>query len=357
MYISALSNLWACPSSQAPTDTPYSPDSDAADVGSAAHDGLAEVPHGREPDIPAIARHHSVPEKEVDILVGFGRQAWTEIKHDFPAPMTEHRLRSDVLDLSGRADVFSLDDGDIAIVDWKSNRERDDVRAQLAGYAACSTEMYGLDPANRVRIYTVWLRLGIIDVETLWTADIEHFQRELKYKRRSIGQAYAPGDACTYCRRQLECKALQLYLHQASVTLVGTSPTGGLATTVDLPLLYTQSRALKKALGRYEEALKMLLRAGPQSDGRGGTLELETQIREDIDPREAWPVLTDAGFTEDDLAHCTSIKSGACMDTIAAKASDGQKGAARLALKNALRDAGAMKVRSFQQIKRTKGTK
>lgn len=355
MYVSALPNLWACPSSQAPTEHPYAPQSDAADAGSAAHDALAEVVDGREPDIPAIAQRYQVPEKDVDILAAVGRRAWDEIKADFPTAYAEHRLSSKTYDLRGRADVFGMDGaGGLSVVDWKTNRARTKVRPQLEGYALCAAEQYGLDPGGRVRVYTVWLRLGIIDCATMRNPDIGHFIAQLDRKRGDIGRAYAPGDACTYCRRQLECQARRLYIKDAVTALVDQD-TPGVPVAADLALLYHRAKALRGALGRYDAALKAALQDGPLPDGRDGTLQLETQTREDIDPQAAWPVLTDLGYTESDLAACMAVKAGACMDVVRGRAPRGQKGAAEAALKKSLREAGAVSVRTFESIKLTKG--
>lgn len=357
MHVSALPSLLACPSSQLPTDHPYDPPSDAGELGSATHDALADVVMEREPDVPALAKAFGVKERDLGPLVAYGRMAWHEVKDQMPAPRIEHRLLHPTLDLSGRADVLSIDDdGDIAILDWKTNRERKDYRPQLLGYAACASELYGLGTSGVVKTFTVWIRLGEIDCGDVTAADLSRFAERVAWARRTIGERYTPGEACTYCRRQLVCEARHEYIRSAAVALQPMGA-GMQLNPVVLPRLYRQAQLLGKALRQYNDALRMVLATdGAQTDGQGGTLDLVTRGRDDIDPREAWAILTDEGFSDDELAACASLSSGAVYDVIASKAPKGRKGKERARLKERLREAGAINRHEYQTIQLTKGT-
>mgnify|MGYP001814789021 CR=1 FL=1 len=355
MHVSALPLLLDCPSSQEPTEHPYDPGSDAADMGSGTHDGLAEHVMGRDQDLATLAKSYGVHLGELRKLVGYGKLAWDEIKDDFPNVQVEVPLQS-VCGLRGRADIFGMSDDLMAFGDWKTSRERSDVRAQLKGYALAAADMYGLPPSGQVQAFTIWLRLGEIDCETFSADELARFRDQVGWAKRSIGKRYAPGEACTYCRRQLVCEAKREYL-QAAVGALQPLGVGMRLDPASLPGLYVRARVLGRALDQFRSALRVHLRdAGPQPDGHGGILELQTRCREEIDPLKAWPLLTGEGFTDDDLATCVTLSSGAISDVAAAKAPKGMKGKARQAIRQLLRDKGATTRKEYQQIQLIKGT-
>lgn len=357
MHVSSLPLLLDCPSSQLPTEHPYDVPSDASELGSAVHDGMASHVDGHPVDTPSLAKSYGVAERDLGPLLAYGRMAWDEIKDDSPNPTSEVALMHSTLDLMGRTDVLSIgDDGDLAVTDWKTNRERKDVRGQLLGYAACAADLFGLGPRGTVKTYTVWIRLGEIDCDEVGAAELSRFGDRLARARKNIGRQYSPGEACTFCRRQLVCEARQEYVRSAAVAF-GPVAAGMELEPGALPKLYSQAKALGKALDQYRDALRMLLRAhGPQSDGQGGTVDLITRAREDIDPLIAWPILTGEGYNDADMAGCVSLSSGAVYDVIAAKAAKGRKGKEKARLKQLLRDGNAMARREYQAIQLKKGT-
>lgn len=355
MYVSSVPALLDCASSQAECEHPYEPKSDAADAGSGAHDALAEVAMGREPDLDGIAKSYGVEPKELSFLTHAGRLAWEEVKQYFPVPMVEHRLRGDWL--RGRADVFSVTDEDMAILDWKSNRERTDYNGQLMGYAACAADQYGMPESGKIRVFTVWLRLGEIDCRAVRQDDIERFYHEVSRARLNIGKSFNPGQACTYCRRQLVCEARTEYVRSSMMALQVIGDEFPNLPEAKLGRLYSRVQMVEKVIRQYRDGLRMQLRAdGPQYDGNGKVIDLVERKRDIIKPMEAWTILQDNGFSDEELARCISISSTQVGDVAAERAPKGGMGKARAAIKQALRDGGALTTDTYEVITATKGT-
>lgn len=345
MHISSLPLLFECPSSQVPVEHPYNPGGEAADLGRAVHEGLAAVVMGRDPGLGAIAERYGVKVSDVNPLVGIGRSAWEEVRSMFPSPRVEERLEAPGLDgggsIRGRADVFSMD-GVLAVLDWKTSRIRSYVRPQLQGYGVAAVDRYGMPDSGEVKLVTVWLRLGEIDTMTMRADDIAAFYEELAHARRAIGKRYAPGEPCTFCPRQLVCRARHEYIRSAVVALQPVIREGMLPPEL-LPKLYPQAKALGKALDQYTDALRMLLRtSGPLEDGAGRILDMGEVRRTTIDPQKAWPILTAEDFSEDELAGCITMSSTAILEVAAGKADKGLKAKAKRELKERLRKAGAV---------------
>ena len=312
------------------------------------HEALATYVAGNDPNVEGIAKVYGLRARDMHPLVAMGRLGWDSIREFLPAPMVEYPLSMD--GLTGTTDVFSRTDETMAVVDWKTNRDRRDYHPQLLGYAACAADMHGMPSCGFVKVATVWLRLGEIDLVDVRQDDIERFLHQKQRQVMNIGKVYAPGSACMYCRRQLVCSARKEFLHHA-VDIFGR----GLPSALPLPTLYARVKLLEKAIEHYREALKLSLADGPLPDGLGNTLQLVEQTREKIDPLVAWPILQDQGFTEEELASAVSISSTTLLDVAGDKAAKGYKGKAKAALKERLREAGAMKPSTFEMIKTVKG--
>ena len=284
MHVSSLPALFDCPSSQLPTTHPYDPQSDVADLGNAVHEALADHVAGDDPDVEAIARAHGVEARDVYPLVAMGKMAWDEVREHFPKPAVEHRLADDD-NLRGRADVFSLTDESMSVLDWKTNRERADYGGQMLGYAACAEAQYGMPEGGHITVAIVWLRLGEIDITRVYQDDIERFHHKMKRALMDVGKRYAPGKACTFCRRQLVCQAKQEFI-QSSVRSLQPWVEGKMIPLHGLNTLYPQAKALGRALDQYKEALKLLVRQhGPQPDGGHNASNPTTRRKRPSSPR------------------------------------------------------------------------
>ena len=338
MRISSLPAFLTCPSSQLPTEHPYEPPSEVADLGTAVHEALAVHVAGQRPDLDAIAKKHHVDSDELEQLYVNGCIAWKDLCKYFPNAYTEQALKWDGIE--GHADVSHYDESTMAILDWKSGRIRRDYSAQLIGYAAAAVEQFGMPKSGEVKVITVWLRDMEFEILTVTQDDMERLHHDIKRAELDIGKRYAPGDACGYCRRQLVCGARHEYLSSATSALMPIIDAP--LSAEQLPKLYTKSKMLRKALADYDKALKIALADGPLSDGNGNMLELVETKRDRLVSREAWPLLKHAGFSDDDITECVSMSKTAVLSMAADKAPKGRKGKDKAALMEILRSGHAV---------------
>lgn len=350
--ISSLPRFLECPSSEAPTEREYNPPSDAADAGTAAHKALQSVVAGGYPDIIGIASEYGVDADEVEAMYSYGLRAWHEIGKYFPNARSEEPLEGD--GIRGTSDVFHNDGETMCVLDWKTNRVKRGYMDQVAGYAAAAVDQYGMPASGVVTVIVVWLRFGEFEVKNLAQDDIERFHHRIKSAELRIGKDYAPGSACGFCRRQLECRARGDFL-RSSATSIASFDGGQIVSREVLGSLYERSKMLGKALDRYKDALRLALTEGPIDLGDGDMLTLEEGKREKLDAQAAWPVLVGNGFTDSDLAKCVSLSKTAALKVIGSKASRGNKGKEQGRLIEALREAGAVIQTPTESIRVAKG--
>jgi hypothetical protein len=303
---------------------------------------------GQAPDFAAIAKDHGADPDEVETMYRYGCRAWSELAKYFPNPEAEKKLKGD--GIQGTADLFSQDSQTMTILDWKTNRIKRDAMPQVKGYGACAVDQYGMPESGTVDVIVVWLRFGEYEVKRLAQDDIERFYHEIERAKLRVGKDYSPGEACTFCKRQLECRARCDYSRAAAASLC-VVPSDSSLTPAMLGGLYHKAKFLKAALAAYDKALKMALREADITDENGDTLTLEVATRDKIDPLAAWPELVGAGFTEEELASCVSIGKTAALKIYGNKAAKGQKGKAKAQLIDRLREAGAIQQTSFETVK------
>lgn len=356
MRISSLPRFLDCPSSELPIDHPYDPPSgEPAAMGTAVHEMMAwwVARLGVAPtivDIHTCAKKHGVDQDELEKLFAYGCIAWAELEKYFPNARTEEPVSGD--GIAGTQDVFHRDDATMAVLDWKTNRVRRDYDAQLLGYAAAAVDTYSMPESGVVTVCIVWLRFFEYEVKNYTQDDIERFYHRVKQAELDKGKRYSPGESCTYCKRQNECGARQEYLNTAGSALMDV---GGHAMSREtLALFHGRAQTLNRALKQYQGALRLALTSGPLPDGNGNMLSLEESTRDKISPLEAWPVLTAAGFDDDDMAACVTMKKTEIGNIAAGKVSK-NKGKARALLMDALLEAGAVKQKVSETIKVTKG--
>lgn len=348
--ISSLPRILACPSSMAPVDHPYDPPSEMAALGTAAHEALAALPVGVVPDLERIAEKHRVDCDELEHLYRNGCDAWDELGLDLEHCRVEMRL--DGGPIKGTADVVYHDGIDAVVIDWKSNRVKRAYRPQLTGYAAALMNNFVPPESGKVIIVTVWLRFGEWDRVHVGQTEIDRLYDDIESAKRAVGKRYAPGDTCTYCPRQLVCQAKHEYLVSAAAAL-GHSPHVEF-TRDTLGLLYAKSKAMRKALDHYDDALKLALQDGP-IDTPDGVIEFRELKRDRIDPALAWSILQEAGLSERDLADCVTLSKTKAMKLVGKDAKRGTKAAVRATVYAQLKDAGAIKTSVSDAVSFQKG--
>ncbi len=341
---SSLPRFTMCPSSAAEPEGGYKLDSSSqpSDEGTAAHEALALVVDGREPDLDEIAMTHGVDRKILGILVANGRVAWSEYQRLFPEPRVEVEVEGPLV--RGRADVLHADTESLVILDWKSGWVRRHHADQLAGYAHAAVSTFGMPKIGKITTIVPWLRFGESDVVNMDAEYLEAFEKNIRDAEKRIGEVFSPGDdRCGFCPRALSCPAWSDTQRSAAASLA-VMKDGVAATPEMLASLYDDSRALKRALENYEKALKVAV--GRTEDGLrlpdDRTLRFVDTVIREIDPRLAWKTLVSEGLTDDDLNSCLSLGKTKLTNIVKERAPRGKKGKAVAALMEKLEGAGAV---------------
>lgn len=228
MRCSSLSLIEACPAAALPADPRVESASAAADLGSADHEWLAARIGGTGlvPEIEELAKKYGCDLDELEKLCRCSWRAWEQVQEHFPDPMTEVYLESESGWLSGHADVLSVADGLVRVLDFKTGRQDLDHSAQLKGY--CYLAML---QTNTWRAYGC--ALGVREQ----TVDGDYYTwQELKEWADALLQSvvdqpkavYRPGPHCTYCPRSAVCPAKTELLRQSAEAFTSVRPTGTL---------------------------------------------------------------------------------------------------------------------------------
>ncbi len=336
-----------CPSSALPIAAPVGGANPAADLGHAVHEGLRATLLGQDVSLPAlVVRFALADEESLAMLLRYGLKAWGELSVHFPNCRVEERLESDIA--TGTADVVHHDGVTAAVLDWKTGREQSDYQAQLMAYAYALRAKYGMPESGVVKGVVVWLRDSTFDVWDFDDDALEAFKERMLASAPLVGREYNPGNHCGFCPRRNECVARAQYLKQSTAMVLQSETL--LAERTNLGIAYERVKQLKHAIAQYDDALHAALLEGPIAvDDK--YLCLESIGKDVIDPRKAWPILSDHGFTDDDVARCVKMTKGAIMDVVGSKTPRGTKQAARGQLLDDLRNGGAITQVTEQRIK------
>lgn len=348
---SALDRVMACASSALPCDHPYSPESDEAREGTAAHAVLAQMVNGEEPDVDAAASEHRV---DRDILAGLlsrGRLAWRELSPLFPEARAEVRMEEHLppsgLHLTGTTDALSIDGA--AVLDWKTGWLPSDHPHQLRGYAMLALARLPPD-VEELLAFEVHLRAGTYEPHRWSVKEMLAWADKLSRQVARAGQQWGPGPvSCHYCPHQTTCQAREDYVRGACTSLAPLAGTGAV-TREQVAGLWDQSRVLSRALARYEAVVGEMLAAGPLPLDDTRQLELVDETRDKITPSLAAPVLHRLGLGGQ-MDHYLRVSKGALCDAAKAGAAKGKGAAAVRGLLAELESAEAIE-KTTQKHKR-----
>jgi len=367
---SALPLAFTCPGSVRPSTLPINDTSDVAELGTAAHAGLATLVERGWPDwdgIPALARQHGVGEKDLRILIAQGVKLWESnlpesdkrVLECFPEPLTEIELEheDDAWILTGHADILGRGPVGVHVGDWKGGRVDKSFREQLLGYAALAL----LD--DRAALWAeasvLWIRDQEIERYSMQRTELDTWRQRIDDEIVAWSGEYRPGPHCAHCDRSHECPAANALMRRdfAIVTdrdLVGYAEDGETIATwtneakIDL---VEKARVASKLIDRVLDALKadVIRNGGEISDGRR-RLTIVTEPRRHLDPIKAFPVLQDAGFSDDDMAACIEMTASKAENVVAERAPKGKAAAEKRQLTAKLEAAGAIQVREIQKM-------
>lgn len=325
----------------------------AAEMGTAVHAALAEwitVGAKGEPNPQPAANEFGVDAREVARLCSYAPEALGCIKEAMDDMRTEVSFQTPAL--TGTCDVLSIIPAangvfGISILDWKTGRDASHSKpGQLLAYAALATNAHGMPATGYIYTAEIWLQERLIIERRYDKASIDGLWRRLG-RQLEHQDVHSPGTHCRFCPRAHECSARETYYRSAISSLVVAAETK--PTRESLAELWEQSRLLKQALAVYESCLDDALADGPLPLPDGREIVLVEQSRDQIDARKAWPVMTAAGLTQDDIASVLSVKKSALLDVVGNRAKRGEKASQRKNIMIQLDQAGAITRRTFNK--------
>jgi len=204
---SALPRVTQCaPSLVAPAVQIETP-SEVGAMGSAVHEWLSHRITGRDVIQDAIVSRWGVDADEFGMLTRVALARWLAVADHFPDPMTEYHFKpinSGGVELTGTADVVSINGDEARILDHKTGWGNGDHEMQMRGYAVLALSL----GVERVTACVLRVRLGEIETFT-WTKDeLAAWWSEMVDRLYCEREIYRPSlDACRYCPRMHECPA------------------------------------------------------------------------------------------------------------------------------------------------------
>lgn len=285
---SGLPAIFACPGKLTLPEAPETEPKPAADLGTAMHKALELAVNAGEPleqdKLEEIAKQYKADPEELKYLFWGGWNLWKDIAPRLTNPQTEVEMTWELpgdIRLSGHADlVASLDDKTMVVLDWKSNREPADYEAQLRGYAALVERN---NPGIKaVKVILAYARLGVTEITDYSKHDINQFGFALYDLCTTVHKPFAPGStACAYCKCKSNCPMWAERQRQAAHELATIVPeAGGVTITPEKLAEWKPSvDALKKAIDRYEDALREAVKAQGEIKTAAGVYYLRPEER------------------------------------------------------------------------------
>lgn len=367
---SALPLAFLCPGSVRRGELVINDTSEPAELGTAAHAGLATLVERGWADwdgIPELARKHGVGETDLRVLIAQGVKLWESQLPDsdkrvldcFPDPLTEVELEheDDAWILTGHADILGRGPAGIHVGDWKGGRLDKPFREQLLGYAALA--MLDDRSALWAEATVLWIRDQETERYSIQRAELDAWRKRIDDEIVAWNGEFRPGPHCDHCKRMHDCPARNARMRAdlAIVTdrnLVGYVEDGETLSTwtneqkIDL---VEKLRVGSHLLERLLSAMKadVIRNGGEISDGKR-RLVIVTEPRRYLDPIKAFPVLAEAGFTDEDMAQVIEMTAAKAENVVAERAPKGKAAAEKRKLTAQLEAAGAIQVREVQKM-------
>lgn len=331
----------------------------AGDIGTAAHDCMAQFVAGAafgELDYAAIARRHGVEESDLRPLAWYGSRAWYELAPSMPGAVAELALEADLIaddhtitTVTGHIDAVAVSDDVAACVDWKSGRKDKNHYHQVMGYCALVfDDQPGID---RIHASVVWLRAQEIETMTITRADAGAWCRRLLAEVVNWSGRYTTGAHCVYCPRSHDCPAV-VASQRRDIEVIEQWPGGlsnldaGLASLepADRVEMWRRAKAITAVCARVVEAVRanVALSGGTLDAGDGHVLRItEESAGRKLDTAAAWTILQDA-LSDDELASCVDVRISKVESIVAKNAGRGQGATAKKVLSEKLEAANAV---------------
>lgn len=353
---SALPLAFRCPGSVRQSDLPINDTSEAALLGTAAHKGLETLVERGAVDwhsVPALAKRYQVDEDELRFLLSQGTKLWAQVKDSFPNPLVELELshEGDGWELTGHADILGRGATAVHVGDWKSGYLDGDYREQILGY--CGLALLDDRSALSASAGVLWLRELEYEHHSMQRTELDGWVERIETKIVGWDGTYRPGPHCGYCHRSHECPARNALARRDVAALANvdlTDETLSQLTNEQWINLVEMAADVSKIADRVRGlARERVLRHGDISDGKR-RLTVVTEERRSLDPIKAFPVLTEAGFGDEDMAQVISMSASKAEDVVAKRAPRGKGAAAVRQLREQLEAAEAIQVTQIQKL-------
>ena len=330
--------------------------SKASRIGQAVHAGIARFIGGIICEPWKLADEFGVGDacRDVEFLLWQARSLWAQYEHLFPSPQVEHPLVGQCQEtgneMSGHLDVFAIDGPQAKILDWKTSCQDRDYIPQCKAYAwaAMNNGETWSGKIETVWAGIAWLREGEIEGYQWTRAQLETWWRD-EFLEATERFNYNPGTACTFCPRKLSCRPRQQWLAE-SLTMV-EGGIGRLATGQGMLDILDRAASIESMCEDAREIVRQAVRdAGGRADvPGGGYLELKESKREAVDGKAAWPILLNR-LGLDGLQEVAGFAKGKIEKAVGDRAAPRQKGREIKEFMGLLRDAGALREKTFERL-------
>lgn len=358
---SSLPLAFKCPGSVRRGRVLINETNDAADLGTAAHEGLAKLVNTGRVDydgVPELARKHGVNETDLRVLLAQGAKLWEQVKAGIPDPMTEVELSHTLgpLTLTGHADILGRSANAGHVDDWKTGRNDSDYSEQLKGYAALALLEDGTLASATAGV--LWVRDCEYEHYTMDRAGLYDWLQRVEDEIVQWDGTFRPGKHCEYCPRGHECVARNALVRRDVAAISDRDLVGHVEDAETLAAMTAERKVeiLQQAdrVGKLAERVRAAIRADVAKHGdivgSGVRLTLVTEERRKLDTWAAFPVLEAAAFTDEQKAEVIDISLSRAEDVAASRAGKGKGAAAKRELRAALEGAGAIKIETITKL-------
>lgn len=361
---SSLDRILACAGSLEETATPYSPNNPEAREGTAAHEVLACIPHGVEPDFDQTATRHGVDADGLQQVYRRARVAWAEVERWF-GPEREadsERLSAEIgegVELRGTPDLLAVErelaavaPGSVGVLDWKTGWSPQVHPHQLRGYAFLARARYGMPASGYILGVEVWARVGEYRIHKFSAESLDGLAVDVLEQARRRGRQYGPSyDACAYCPLQTSCVARAEWVRSGVTALVPIAENRPITRGL-VGELYERRRQLGKALAQYDEVLRAMLAEGPVSLPDGRKLELTDKEQDHLVPSKALPFLRgELQLAPHEIDQVLRMSKGGLEDVLKSRVVKGEGARAMRAAMERLRELEAVEKITSQTVK------
>lgn len=214
---SQLDRLMACPASVLqpaanPNMTQVEAAHDAAGMGSAVHEALAEWINRETYDAATIMNRHGVQDAETfEMLTFAGIKLWGKLAPHFDHARTEVEASEKLAEnatLTGTMDVLSpVGHSKAIIADWKTGFIDNGHDKQMTGYAYLIWRYLGAREDITIKGVLGYLRHNYFKTMTFKAEDFHEFEHELVRNILPNPGRYVPGTQCEFCPIRHGCDA------------------------------------------------------------------------------------------------------------------------------------------------------